>query len=308
MMNIDLELIILNKMKKKILLFLIVFSIFGYSQNKKLFFCAEFKNSWQKKFVEDNEIANLNIIYQSEIAPNEVLDEKILIEALNRKFPDKNKKDYGIINWEGTTEIDLNRQEDPAKFKISLNKFVNALKTIKKLRPNVKWSIYGFPTCEFWTPGYFWEKRNYNLAEIYKNVDFLAPSLYLFYPEEELKSTFTENYIQRNVKLALKIGKKYNKEVYPFIWHRFHPSNQKYGMQTIPLDYFREKYIKLILTQKYQGKTVKGLIWWQADGYYSKNTDSYVKLKEEYKNVTNIELHNVNLFQSYYDSIKNLVK
>ena len=289
-------------MKKIIIFLFLTFYFSSFSQSKKLFFALETDNAVEKKFIKENKISSLTILYQGEFVSQDTLNEKLLVKSINSKFPDKNSKEYAVLDWEGK-QYDALFKDDENASNIALNMFVKAVKIAKKERPNMKWSFYGIPDREFWAPGYLWEQKNLKLSELFKNLDFIAPSVYLFYTQDEIKSYLTENYITRNVGLAIKIGKKYNKEVYPFIWHRFHPSNQNYGMALIPTDFF-SAYIKNIYTTKIEGNSINGIIWWHAESYFSKNMKDQPRLQKEYKGAKDYESYNYNNFKKYLKLIK----
>lgn len=280
------------------ILILLISSQFYYGQFK-VFFAGESSSKSQKSFIKNNNLIFLDFFYEDEFVTNVRIDFKKLNESLNNKFPMKDTKAYLVLDWEGKVYDDLWSKNN---YKESMSQFISAIDFIKKNRPNIKVGYYGIPSREFWNADAVWQNKNLLLAPLYKKVDFLANSVYMFYTDSEVKSVLNTNYIKQNVELALTIGKKFNKPVYPVIWHRYHPSNQHFGLMNIPLQSFRT-YINDILETEVQGKKVSGVFWWQADIYYRKTEINNKNLKKEYSEIKNFDEYDVKLFKKYLNVI-----
>lgn len=116
----------------------------------------------------------------------------------------------------------------------------------KELRPNAKWGFYDYPNTV--QHGYgrtepvfrFWGERNDRLAWLWKQVDFLAPSLYcinMSVPKGvtpghgEIVEGAYDSVISSNMLECYRIGN--GLPVYPFVWWRYHDHNPTHGEKFI---------------------------------------------------------------------------
>lgn len=250
-------------MKKCFTILFLQYFLFSFSQKDKILFAMEGDNPTQQQFVHDHKLQTVTLFYQVDFTTKENFDVNKFVNSLNSKIPSVEKSGYAVLDWEGEKEVALNEQIDPNKLYKAKTDFIYVIKLAKKLRPNIKWSFYGFPTTNFWSPSLSWENRNNRLQDLFVQMDFFAPSLYLFYPPSQLCSLMTNNYLHKNLAFAFKLSKKYNKEVIPFIWHRYHPSNDKYGLKLVYVNDFRN-YTKTLFNYSSTGLKVQKIIWWNA--------------------------------------------
>lgn len=270
----------------------------------KIFFAADPSSKSQITFVKNNKINFLEVFYANVFITNDQLDVNKLKETINKRFPDKNANAFLMLDWEGKTYDNLFKKET---YKPALAKFISAIDIIKKSRPNIKVGYYGFPSREFWNADNTWKSKNHLLGPLYKKMDFIANSIYMFYEDSQIKSSLNTKYIEDNVALALSIGKKYNKPVYPVIWHRYHPSNKQYGLMKIPFSTFRN-YISTIIDTSVDGKKISGIFWWQADVYYRNTEKSNQNLIKEYQGIKNFDDYDTTLFKKYLEIIQEVSK
>lgn len=289
-----------NVYLKKVLIILFLGVFYTFFSQIKIYFAGEPSSKTQMGFIDNNNLTFLEFFYDNTFVTNDQIDVNKLKETINKRFPNKNASAFLVLDWEGKAYDNLFNKEN---YKTSLAQFISAIEIIKKSRPNIKVGYYGFPSREFWNADDTWRAKNHLLAPLYKKMDFIANSIYMFYTDSEIKSSLNTKYIEDNIQLALTIGKMYNKPVFPVIWHRYHPSNKQYGLMKIPFVSFRN-YIHDILNASVGGKRVSGLFWWQADIYFRNTNKSNVNLQKEYQGIKNYDDYDVKLFQKYFNIIQ----
>lgn len=283
---------------KYVLLILLTFYFKSlYSQKQKLLFSVEDNSINQKDFVAKNNLEKIYFFYQPEFAPNNSFKKSLFISNIISKIPDKNQNGFAIIDWEAEGFSELTNQTSK-KYKNYILQYLEVLKIAKSIRPNVKWAFYGFPIRSFWKTDSNWRQRSLNLSKLYSAQDFIAPSIYLFYLKREVTEKNQINYLESNTKLALEIGNKYKKPVYPVVWQRIHNSNVNSGHKNIDIEYF-DFYISTILKQSLNDKTVDGLIWWQAEEYQFKKFNQQKNMSKEYRDVRSEITHQNEVFKTY---------
>src|SRR4051812_33187005 len=112
--------------------------------------------------------------------------------------------------------------------------FVRAIQYAKTIRPNAKFGFYSLPITQLYDRNQAWRDHEASLAPIYQASDCLFPSVYKFYPDNQPLFGATEDhaYVRESVKLALQLAN--GKPVYPYVWPRYHNSNQQLGYKLIP--------------------------------------------------------------------------
>lgn len=277
----------------------------SFAQSFDLRFFSE-QVSGQKQFLQENNLNTYKIFYQQFFLTDNKLDIKKLDALLKKSYPNKNSGGMLVLDWEGKGMDVLTKQNNTKEFNFYVAQFKSALKYVKDLRPNVQVGFYALPFRQYWNINKSYYSKNEKLMSILSMQDFIAPSLYIFYPTERYKSSNKE-YVDKNVSFALQIGEKLGKPVYPFIWQRVHPSNRQDGNKLVPIGFFSQT-IKDILDTKYQGKGVKGLLWWHSENYSFQTKEKSAALKKEYRSVSNANDYQKKMFQSYYNSIKTYLK
>jgi hypothetical protein len=285
---------------KNILLFIAFIIPFG-CLGQNLYFLQE-DGQAQADFVIKNEIGVYKIIYENKFVSNDLLDEVKLKKEIIKSFPQSTASGFGVLDWEGHGMQVLTVQDNDKDLRLYISQFVKALKIAKRLRPNVRWAFYALPFREYWNVNTSFKKKNYRIGEIFENQGFIAPSLYIFYPDES-SSKRNKEYITNNVEFALELGNMYKKAVYPFIWHRVHPSNRMYGEQLAPISVF-SKEVSQILNTSYNGNKVSGLMWWQSENHIYRNRAKSRVFSKEYNNNGDPNTYQKSMFQQYYDSIE----
>jgi len=180
-------------------------------------------------------------------------------------FRNPNSDGKLVLNWEDNTVfkgLRDNRVTD-SRYKYAEAEWRKLISIIRATRPNVKIGIYGIP-FKAWT-----EKGvdQYNPQGKYDGllslVDFLAPSVYIQFADEEVGHERNLKYIGDIMDSALDYGKRLRKPVYPFLWGRVHNTNPKYGNELIQINVFA-KYVKFISTHSYNGYKATGFYWWES--------------------------------------------
>jgi hypothetical protein len=201
-------------------------------------------------------------IHEKDFLVNEKVDSLLLIKTLSTLYPKANDSGMACLDWEGEVFQYLIKQDDNQKFKYYLKEYIKSIRIAKRFRPNVQWGYYNLPFREYWKPNSDWEEKNNNLLPLYKEFDFLAPSMYTFYLEKEHPGQ-NEKSIKANMEYFLKLSKELKIPLYPFVWQRFHTANKKFRYDYIPLDQFSTE-LSLIVSAEYEGKKTDGIIWWNS--------------------------------------------
>ena len=181
---------------------------------------------------------------------------------LEKRFPDEGSEGYLVLDWEAGPFQDLrNFPATDTAFQVASEKLLQLLEEVRKQRPNLKLSYYGIP-YRAWNK---WQTENYNPNGKYdvllSKVDFIAPSLYIVHPDEAVGHNRNLQYLKSNLDAALVYGKKFNKPVTPFVWHRVHAGDKKYGREIIQKEVLAS-YIKFISTYTLDGYKAAGVYWW----------------------------------------------
>ena len=256
-------------------------------------------------FITNNNLGRIDFIYQNDFVTNNNYDEAKLIKTINQKFTDKNQSGMAILDWEG---VGFNSLTSPGNTGDHYRKqFAEAIQKARLLRPNVKWSYYGLPTREFWRTDDAWRQKNLSLMPFFSNLDFLAPSLYIFYSFTQASEKLQQNYIDNNIALARQIGSKLNKPVFAVVNHRYHPSNKLLGNQQAPVNLFTF-YVKRIFNDG-----ADGVVWWNSEDYNyniskldNPGADNAV-FKADFKNISK-EDGIMNMVNRYFSDLKKNIK
>jgi hypothetical protein len=152
-----------------------------------------------------------------------------------------------------------------SRFKFSEAQWITVIQEVRKARPRLKIGLYAIP-FRVWGS---WQKINFNPAGKYDNllslVDFIAPSVYIQFADEVVGHARNIQYIKDNLDIALTFGKRLNKPVYPFIWHRIHPFADMYPYELIQTDVLAN-YVKFISTYSLNNYKSSGIYFWEAAG------------------------------------------
>ncbi|WP_447770451.1 hypothetical protein [Sphingobacterium faecium] len=280
------------------IVFLCAFVSCAYSQNRKLFFLNE-NNSVQNNFVQRNHLSTYVIVSQGHFVINEKFSKTDLEKIILKSFPKKYDTGYAVLDWEGSGMQSLIRQN--SRFEYYISEYIKAIEYAKSFRPNVKWSFYGVPYQYYERSVDVYASKIQKLSELIKKIDFLAPSLYIM--SNETMSAAEKEKIKQTLSISIKFGLKYSKPVYPFIWHRIHPSNQKNGISLVNQEIF-ENHIKYLLDLRYKNIGISGLMWWHSEKYSYDRKLQNVQVKRAYSAISDFEKFQDDTFDRYYKIIK----
>ena len=211
-------------------------------------------------------------------------NEELLLSKIAIQIPQKNSKAIVVLDWEGEALSILHDKDSSiTEYKKVFDQFVSAYELVKTERPLVTCGFYGLPFRTYWKRDSLWIKKCINLKPLLSHFDALFPSDYVLYKDSiDVKGTDNINFVRDNVQIALRLSYELKKPSYIFIWHRYHDSNKKYGLELIPEKYFKDQIIA-ISQSKYKNKKPDGIIWWSAEIYYH-NVLSKTKTVSDLKN------------------------
>ena len=204
-------------------------------------------------------------------------DPALLTAEIERVAPNNNQSGLAFIDLEGENlDNIMNMGTQIESFKKSLKLYIDVIKFAKKLRPNMRWGYYSIPYTAFWNrnPDFYGKLKK--IEPLIKECDVFFPSLYTFYEDKDWGSE-NKKYVIENTKEMVKVGQYYKKPVIIFVWHRYHPSNQKLSEEALPDKVFLTQIERIVKTS-YLGKKVDGIVWWGADDYsFRQNIKGVVK-------------------------------
>ena len=257
------------KMASFILLVMInPFNLFSQS-SVQLYHCMGDLTGNEKKIMANLSIQHTMVFDGRYIDPKNTgrIDSLELTKAIESYFPNKDDKGFAVLDLEDENYRALRLTPgSKVETKFAVNEFIRMVRIAKNSRPNIKWAIYNVPYNTYYDKTDEWKNQDRHLDILFRSVDVFAPSLYDFYPDTTFFAD-DKTYFNDNLQMTLRLAVKYNKEVIPFIWHRWHDSNQKVGLQLIPKNEFMDN-LHYILSAQYQEKKVSGIIWFGAQSYF----------------------------------------
>lgn len=210
------------------------------------------------------------------------IEEDNFRERLKLYLPNKDDNRIVIIDVEGDYMHNMRHSKSKAERMKIMNHYIKIYKFAKKYRPKSQFGFYGFPFREYWSRNDKWIASNNEIIPLLKTVDVLFPSVYDFYTDKIRADglNLDTEYVKANIQEALRIGSIVNKPVYPFVWHRYHPSNKKNGMQPIPGEEF-VRHIQAIANSRYENNHVTGIVWWSAEKYYFNVSEEGIRTRNK---------------------------
>jgi len=247
----------------KISISTIVMSILmmGFSFGQSKIFIQ--KNRYNRQIQSNSKFTDYKFLggYYIDRNRKNIIDKNQVREGLNKIFPDKEAFGILCVDLENKLYLDLKKNGNSSDFRNALTQFCSLVDFIKNLRPNVKVGIYGMP----FSFNYKFQKDVNNFSKIkplLDKVDFISPSLYMAYSEQQYTDEMTKSFIESNLSLFLDYSKKANKPLYLYVWYKIHPSNKKYGLTNMS-NKRMNLYLNTISNFRYDGRKVDGLIWWE---------------------------------------------
>lgn len=294
-------------MKLKFITSLLLFlGMFIDAQKKQqIFFCSEIHNPVQQEFVKKNKVKNFYIFYQDYIIDRDLnLDKKKFKAEVDKQIPNAKMSGYAALDVEAESVLILLKEKKVSvtEYNRILNNHIGMIRYAKLLRPNVKWTFYGYnlTSYPYVTPGHE-NDVTVGTYPLLKELDFLAPSMYLQDEKKPENIEKIKTFVSSNLTLSLKLGKKFNKAVYPFVWNRYHNAQAENTLIN-PNDF--QWYVSQLLNFTYNKRKVDGVIFWNSESYtyeVSKNSN----VRKEYKNIKDINKYQTEVLQEYWNTIKN---
>lgn len=231
-----------------------------------------------EKFSKDNNIIKVKYLDEGQFLGKEpyTFDPIKLKNDIERAIPSSSESGMAYIDLETYISEIRDKGTQIESFQKSIKLYIDVIKFAKKLRPNIKWGYYAIPHTTYWGRTQDFYGKLKKIEPLLKECDILFPSLYIFYDEHD-KGVALENekYVIENTKEMIKVGQYYKKPVVVFVWHRYHPSNDKFGLQSLPDNVFLT-HVERIASTSHQGKKVDGIVWWGADDYFFRQKEKGV--------------------------------
>jgi hypothetical protein len=212
-------------------------------------------------YFEKEHIRTVKLMTSSGFNPSgKGIDSSNIVRYMNFFYPDPKSPGTCVIDWEDSIFYNLRQNKTSVPFNSALESFVKVLKIMKQTRRYVSVGVYGLPFDVFYSTADVYNEDN-KFDKLFQYCDFIAPGLYIDFPDKEIGHQRNITYIQHNLEIALQYGHRLNKPVIPFIWEIIHPSNQKYGGMLIPKEEY-ESYAEFMIHYKYEGTSIKGFFLW----------------------------------------------
>ena len=231
-----------------------------------------------EKFSKDNNIIKIQYLAEGQFLGKEpyTFDPIKLKNDIERAVPSSSEAGIAYIDLETYISEIRDKGTQIESFQKSIKLYIDVIQFAKRMRPNIKWGYYAIPHTTYWNRNADFYGKLKKIEPLIKECDILFPSLYIFYDEYDNAVTLeNEKYVIENTKEMIKVGQYYKKPVIVFVWHRYHPSNKKFGMESLPEKVFLT-HIERIATTSYQGKKVDGIVWWGADDYFFRQKEKGV--------------------------------
>ncbi len=244
-------------------------TIYLQAQQVQLYHCMVDLKRPQEEVMRKNKIVEAKLIDGRYIDPNRTgkIDSAFLDKSIREIFPSTGAAGMGLLDLEDQNYEAMKRGgTEKVSFEQGMAEMMKMVRIAKRLRPNVKWSIYNLPFCTYYDKDANWTNQFERLKPLFDQVDVLTPSLYDFYPDTT-RFTDDKTYFADNLKVSLRIAKLTGKPLMPYIWHRWHDSNQKNGLLLIDQAEFKRD-ISQILEAEEDGTYVAGLIWFGAQSSF----------------------------------------
>lgn len=264
-----------------------------YAQNQENFTVFYSKNKYnvktQIKIDKFKNFKTYRLMVGAHIDPKNkgFVDREVFQKNIQKAYVNKNESGVLVLDLENKPFKDLYKfDKGTIAFEKAAEEFIWMLKTVKKLRPNVKVGIYGLPYRAY----YPHTKNTDKLDKILTHTDYLFPSLYTMYPDRQIGKKRNTKYLKENIETALKFGIRLDKPVVPFVWSMVHPSNKLHAGELVSKSEMIDN-IKFIKNFEYKNEKVYGVVWWDPDersyGNMRKksNTNKIKNFKEEQSKV-----------------------
>ncbi|UCD76182.1 MAG: hypothetical protein JSV91_04515, partial [Phycisphaerales bacterium] len=158
------------------------------------------------------------LVYQVHADPNEtgVLDLNRLRNRIENYVP-ADYTGFVCLDFENPYNDWLWKKPDDPKYIQAEQQLVGALRMVKSMRPNAKWTVWSQPLIRL-------ERGMYSPpAELLAELDWLSPSIYDKFPDDEEPGIDEQReFINTVIRLCREIAG--DRPVLPYVWHRRPPS------------------------------------------------------------------------------------
>lgn len=277
------------------------------AQNRqRLLVSLEYWTPTQIAFLKNNNLENVTIIYENYfVDKNKTFNQQRFLRTVEAVLPNRDQKGYAVLDWEGESFVKLigDKKTSVTEYNQILNEYIRAITFAKKVRPNIKWTFFGFNPSSYPLAGHSWRLQTQKMASLLSVLDYFAPALYI---QDEINTQNNQKnikFIYSNLKNTI-LSNKTNKEIFPFVWHRYH--NAKEDNYLIEDEAFKW-YISKILNTEINSKKVSGVIWWNSESYLSEKKNKSKRLQAEFdRHITN-KNYQYNLLSHYYKILKTIL-
>jgi hypothetical protein len=151
----------------------------------------------------------------------------------------------GLRDYSGVVFLDYElwplNPSSPGELSKNIDMLNRVLAVAHEALPNATFGYYGLLPCrDYWSvvggdPAKFraWQTCNAALDRIGEHVDFIFPSIYTFYNDQNGWDKFAA--------AQLEAARRYHKSVYAFLWPEFHVSNAALRGKNIPAAFWRHQ-------------------------------------------------------------------
>ncbi|HWB19777.1 MAG TPA: hypothetical protein VG711_05715 [Phycisphaerales bacterium] len=230
---------------------------------------AEKPSSTVKQKYASHKAGDIVVFYTQDIDPGNVgafnaQGQAKLTGEVNSFVPDVHYKGLIVLDWEGAAYQNLIANPGSQMQKSTMAEYIKATQFVRQMRPQAKVSVYGVPPARYWNRDESWVALAESVKPLIQQLDCLCPSIYDFYANAQNDDFAEANkaYAKDNARLALQMAE--GRPVYPFVWPRYHDSNQSWGMRLIPRSEFKA-LVTAMAQAEVDGRYINGVVWWGDD-------------------------------------------
>jgi hypothetical protein len=282
-----------QKWERGMLFFLMIISLvvannssFGQTKNFNIY-VRKSMYSIEDYFIQNNIFKYYNILGENYIDPRKTgdIDSESVCTGINLLYPNRDSFGYLVLDIENKVVKDFKKYPlNDYRYIDAFSKLKELISLVKELRPNLKISLYGLPYRVYFSSQNKWNDQR-KLDPLLSMCDFIAPSLYILYPNKEKGSNANESYLKQNLKNALVFGKRLDKPVLPFVWYAVSPGNSRFGGEVLEKQEMVNE-IELIRNFIWEGIKVEGVIWWEPSERAFQNLIKLPQSIEEKSKIT----------------------
>ncbi len=221
----------------------------------------------------------------------------VYTKFLEQAASKRSESEYVVLDWEWIYKDLFAKDINSERCKNAFLQLEKCLEHGRKILPNKKWGFYNLPICHYYDYEK-WRTKNLRILDLLKKVDVFYPSLYDYYRDDNpyAGKKKDEVYIRKNLDVVFDLNKLLDKEIFVFVWHRWHYSNSIRPLYMIDLPEFRNHVAKIFAFKKFE-KQVDGIVWWGSEQYFY-NIKSKA-LVEEMKGYNDFSEYYENLVEKY---------